>query len=221
MTIYVINPNSSAAATRGISKAIANEGLAEPEVVCLTTSEGPPGIESDRHVEDAAKRLPSQIAALESPTAVVVACFSDPGVSDTAPTVRFPVVGIREAAISKALNLGHRFGVIAMGDASIPRHMAAFEELGVMDRLAGDRAVGLSMADYEDRSLALPRLLKVARQLKELDNADVLILGCAGMPMYKDEIEAAVGLPVVEPCAAGVAVSIERLTSISETCTET
>lgn len=211
MTIFVLNPNSSASVTEGISAALNSFKGIGFEVGCITSLEGPPGIETDQHVAEAAERLEGQIRGLTSVSAVVVACFSDPGVEQTAPKYSFPVLGIREAAAKTALRLGKSFGVVAMGPASIPRHMAAFSEMGILDRVAGDRSVDLSMTDMLNCDVALPRLIETALKLRDVDGADVIVLGCAGMPSYKTEIEEATGLPIVEPCAAGVALAIEHL----------
>lgn len=211
MTIFVLNPNTSTKVTEGISAAVAELETSDFAIACVTSAEGPVGIETDEHVRQAAEQLEGQLAELEAPSAVVVACFSDPGVAGAAARVSFPVIGIRQAAVTNALRLGNRFGVIAMGPVSIPRHMAAFKEMNVMQHVAGDRSVGLNMLEMIDRDVALPRLKKTALQLRDIDNADVLILGCAGMLGYKTEIEDTVGLPVVEPCSAGVAIALECL----------
>ena len=132
-----------------------------------------------------------------------------------------PVLGIRESAVTRALTLGRRFGVIAMGDASVRRHLAAFDEMGVMDRLAGDRPLGLSVPDLADPAKTRDRMIATALTLRDADDADVLILGCAGMPRYRAEIEAATGLPVVEPCQAAVDLAIERITLAATKIPET
>ena len=139
---------------------------------------------------------------------MIVACFSDPGVAALRERLPCPVIGIREAAIETALGLGARFGVIAIGTASIPRHLTAFDALGVRDRLAGDSPLGLSVPDLQDPHKTEARMIEVAQRLKDDDGADVLILGCAGMPQYRDAVAEATGLPVVEPCAAAVALAL-------------
>ena len=56
--IVVINPNSSRDVTDGIDAALDALRLdGGPEIDCLTLAEGPPGIESQRHV-DGAECLP-------------------------------------------------------------------------------------------------------------------------------------------------------------------
>ena len=41
--------------------------------------------------------------------------------------------------------------------------------------------------------------------------ADVIVMGCAGMAGYRAELQAAVGLPVVEPTQAAVGMAIARV----------
>ena len=41
--------------------------------------------------------------------------------------------------------------------------------------------------------------------------ADVLIMGCAGMAQYRARLEAALELPVIEPCQAAAAMAVGRI----------
>ena len=50
--ILVINPNSTAAVTRGIDEACAPLRMhGAPAIECMTLKEGPPGIETQQHVD--------------------------------------------------------------------------------------------------------------------------------------------------------------------------
>lgn len=211
MTLYVINPNSSVHVTEGIDRAVEPLRAWGHPVRCLTLPEGPPGIETDAHVEGVVEPLCRLAGSLEDASGFVIACFSDPGAAQLRREVAVPVLGIRESAVTQALTLGQRFGVIAIGEASVRRHLRAFEGMGVMGRLAGDRPLGLSVLDLADRDRTLARMIVVATVLRDTDGADVLIMGCAGMAEYRPEIEAATGLPVVEPCQAAVALAVGRI----------
>ena len=48
-------------------------------------------------------------------------------------------------------------------------------------------------------------------QVRDVDGADVLILGCAGMARCRDQVADAVNLPVVAPSQAAVAMAMGRL----------
>lgn len=213
MTLFVINPNSTQAVTDGIDAAISPLRQWGQKIECLTLADGPPGIETDQHVVDVVAPTLALVETLKPrATGFVIACFSDPGVAALRKITPLPVLGIREAAITQALTLGHRFGIIAIGEASIPRHLAAVEAIGVTARLAGDRALGLSVVDLSDATKTEARLTHIAKTLRDTDKADVLILGCAGMAQYRATLEASVGIPVIDPCQAAVALALGRIT---------
>lgn len=210
--LIVLNPNSSQTVTDGIAAALAPlQGFGIP-LRCVTLAEGPPGIESQRDADLTVAPMLRLAARLEPEAAgFVIACFGDPGLHALRDQTRLPVLGIQEAAVATALTLGQRFGVIAILARSIPRHLRAFGAMGVLDRLAGDRALGLGVAELADPARTLPALVATARRLRDEDGADVLILGCAGMAGHRAALEDATGLPVVEPCQAAAAMALGRI----------
>ena len=102
--------------------------------------------------------------------------------------------------------------VIAILAASIPRHLRSLGAMGVLDRLAGDRALGLGVADLADEDKCLGAMIAAGRRLRDEDGANVLIMGCAGMARYRDALEQATGLPVVEPTQAAVSMALGHIT---------
>jgi Asp/Glu/hydantoin racemase len=150
-------------------------------------------------------------AAQTDAAGYVIACFGDPGLHALRDQTPLPVIGIQEAAVATALTLGQRFGVIAILPPSIPRHLRAFGAMGVLDRLAGDRALGLGVADLADVTKSLAAMIQTGKRLRDEDGADVLIMGCAGMAAFRAPLEEATGLPVVEPCQAAVALALGRI----------
>jgi allantoin racemase len=79
--------------------------------------------------------------------------------------------------------------------------------MGLTDRLAGERALGMSVAEAAaDGTLA--RMEAVGRELVEQDGADVIVMGCAGMARHRGPLEAALGVPVIDPTQAAVAMAI-------------
>ncbi|MDG4647749.1 aspartate/glutamate racemase family protein [Roseibacterium sp. SDUM158017] len=211
-TLYVINPNSSRTVTEGIDAAIAPLRALGTEIECLTLAEGPPGIESQAQADAVVPPLLALAERLEPAAAgFVIACFGDPGLHALRDRTAKPTLGIQECSVVTALTLGQRFGVISILSASIPRHMRAFGAMGVMDRLAGDRALGLGVAELADATTTRSRMEAVGADLRDRDGADVLVMGCAGMARYRDPLEAALGIPVVEPCQAAVAMALGRI----------
>ena len=213
--ILVINPNSTQAVTDGIDQALAPLRISGgPLFECVTLSEGPPGIQTQQHVDGVIGPLTRMIAQRQHDCAAfVIACYSDPGLHSAREVTRKPVLGISECGILTALTLGQRFGVIAILAPSIPRHLRYIGAMGVTDRLAAELPVGLQVTELADATRTRQRLIDVGRRLVEDHHADVIVMGCAGMAQYRKPLEDSLGVPVVEPtqAAAGMAITRVRL----------
>lgn len=212
--ILVINPNSTEAVTRAMDAALAPlRSPGGPEIKSVTLAEGPPGIQSQRDVDFVVPHLCKRIAAENQADAFVIACFSDPGLHAARETTDRPVLGISECGMTTALNLGQRVGVIAVMRQGIPRHTRYFRAMGIAERIAGERAVDLPVVELSDEAKTKSRMLAVGQALKDEDDADVLVMGCAGMARYRPALEDALGIPVVDPtqAAVGMALSLVQL----------
>jgi Asp/Glu/hydantoin racemase len=210
--LVVINPNSSQSVTDGIDAALEPlRGLGVP-IRCETLAEGPPGIETQAQADRVIAPMLDLAARLE-PEALgyVIACFGDPGLHALRDETALPVLGIQEAAVATALTRGQRFGVIAILPASVPRQLRAFGAMGVTDRLAGERPLGRGVAALSEAEATLAAMVETGRALRDEDGADVVIMGCAGMAQYRNPLEEALGIPVIEPCQAAVAMAIGRI----------
>jgi allantoin racemase len=212
-TIYVINPNSTERVTKGITDAVAPLRMAGgPAIDCLTLAEGAPGIQSQRDVDGLIPALLKRAAGLETEAAAfVIACFSDPGMHALREQSTKPVLGIAESGVLTALTLGQRFGIVAMLQNSIPRHLRYLGAMGVMGRFAGDLPVNLTIAEMADDELTLGRMIAVGRILRDTHHADVLVMGCAGMARFREPLERELAIPIVEPTQAAVTMAIGRV----------
>ena len=211
--IVVINPNSTEAVTAAIDTAMALLRFAGgPEIICQTLHEGPPGVESQRDADAVIAPLCRTIAAQDNTAAAfVIACFSDPGLYSARETTAKPVLGIAECGVLTALTLGQRFGVISILAKSVPRHLRYYAAMGVGDRLAADLPIGLGVTELGDARTTLARMTQIGRRLRDEHGAGAIVMGCAGMARYRDELEQAVQLPVIEPTQAAVTMAIGRV----------
>jgi Asp/Glu/hydantoin racemase len=211
--IVVINPNSTEAVTAAIDAAIGPLRMAGgPELVCQTLAEGPPGVESQSDADSVIAPLCRSIASQGNhASAFVIACFSDPGLHAAREATSRPVLGIAECGILTALTLGQRFGVISILKKSVPRHLRYYGAMGVGGRLAGDLPIGLGVTELGDSGTTLDRMQAIGAELRDAHGADVLVLGCAGMARYRDPLQQALGIPVVEPTQAAVTMAIGRV----------
>ncbi len=200
--ILIVNPNSSEAVTAGIAASI--ESLAHkngPKIEYRTLEAGPPAIESERDIEVVQKPL-LDLLEQEGADASIIACFSDPGLATARERLSHPVYGIGESAFQEALSLGARFGILAILEASAIRHEKRIDGLGLTSRFCASLPIDLGVLQLEDEVLTFSRLLQRGKELRDDRGADVLILGCAGMARYKEPLQEALSLPIVEPCQA-------------------
>ncbi len=215
--ILVINPNSTIAVTEDIDRALAPLRFAEgPEIVCVTLAEGPPGIETQDHVDSVVAPIRRRVAAEDGAedggaAAFVIACFSDPGVAEARAVTAKPVFGIAECGLMSAMARAGRIGVIAILEASVARHRRFYAARGVEGRIAGEMALGLGVLELAEEKVAFARLTEVGESLRDEAGAEILVLGCAGMARYRARLEKTLGVPVIDPTQAATAMAIAAL----------
>ena len=209
-SIIVINPNSTVAVTEAMDKALDPLRLpGGPKIESLTNPDGPPGIECQAHVDDVSLHIRNIIRARDAEAAAfVIACYSDPGMYAARESTSKPVFGIAESGMLTAMSLGSAFGIIAILNRSVPRHIRYIRSLGLEGRLAGDRALELPVVELSNESKTYERMVRVGTELRDLDGADVLVMGCAGMSRYRARLEDQLGIPVVDPSLAAVGMAI-------------
>ena len=207
MKIMVINPNTSESMTNHIRKEV--EKIKRPDtlltVVC--PDRGPETIES---AYDEAYAVPPTLelvkkANREGYDAVILACFSDPGLEAAKEVSKIPVVGIEESTLHMAAMLGARFSIMTPRKQRIPMRTEHVFVRGLGHFLASVRSLDLSVAEtdkYPEKTKQ--RVLEVAQKAVEEDGAEVIILGCAGMAGYAPELEARLNIKVLDPTAVAV-----------------
>jgi Asp/Glu/hydantoin racemase len=206
--IVVINPNSNEAVTAGLDEAL--EGFCfpgGPAIECLTLAEGPFGVESQVHADQVILPLVRMVESRADAGAFVIACYSDPGIDSCRSVARAPVFGIQESGLLSALARGDRVGVIAVAEPSIARHRRYIRRMGALDRVVAERPLNMTVDETARGNRTLDRLTEVGRELLG-DGADAIVLGCAGMARHRAPLEDALGVPVVEPTQAAVAMAL-------------
>jgi len=204
--ILVINPNRSADCTAGIEAAVARfRHHPGPTIDVVDLPEGPPAIYTwrDWHavVEPLCRRIEREAADV-----YIIACASDPGIEAARAATPRPVLGVFHSAVAAAVAQAERFGVIAIVEASKPRHLAALRAMGLDSRLAAEAALNVTMETLLEPDAARTKLIEAARTCAAA-GAGAIILGCTGMAHHRAAVEAAVGIPIIEPCQAAVALA--------------
>ena len=204
--ILVVNPNTTASMTVTIAHAARLVAAPETEIVPVTSAMGPVSIEG---YYDEAFALPGLLAEIgkaerEGAQAAVIACFDDTGLDAARAMVRMPVIGICEAALTTAAFIAKRFTVVT----TMERSRVPIEELVHRYGMAGRarvRAANIAVLSLEDpNSGARDRLRnEIVRAIGE-DNAEAIVLGCAGMADLAKTLSLEFGMPVIDGVGAAV-----------------
>lgn len=170
---------------------------------------GPPSIESAWEAALVVPELTERVvrAEREGFDAVIVGCFSDPGLDALRELVTIPVIGPGSSAVHLAAQLGTRFSIIAPLEGGEGRVAARLRALGVADKFVSVRGIGMSVLDLaRDREAVLERVTEVARAAAREDGADAFVLGCMSMGFVgvTDDVQKRLGLPVVNPVVAAL-----------------
>lgn len=161
------------------------------EVEVWSLADGPPSIESAWEAALVVPELTQAVRRAEGEgfDAVIVGCFSDPGLDALRELVEIPVVGPGSSAVHLAAQLGTRFSVIAPLGGGEGRLAARLRALGLADKFASVRGIGLSVLDLaRDREAVLERVTEVARTAAREDGADVFVLGCMSMEIGRAHV---------------------------------
>jgi allantoin racemase len=206
MHILLINPNSTATMTAGIEKAARAAAPPETLVKAVNPEGTPPAIEG---YADDALAVPAVLALAEAEAdhwdAIIIACHGDPGLDALRERLLNPVIGIGEASFLAACAVGRRFSVLSLLPRLIPKKREQVRRAGLADRLASVRALGVGAVEsYEGRDRLMDRYRAEGRAAVREDGADCLVLGCAGMVGVAEELQAYLGVPVVDPVVAAV-----------------
>ena len=205
--ILVINPNSNESVTDGLRKSLT--GFHDKaHIDYCTLAEGPFGIESDEDIETVKPLIAEKIEASPQHDAYVIACYSDPGLAECRKRFGGIVFGMQRSAVETAAALGGRFGVLALSDESIARHLTYIDSLGYSDRLAGELPLDVTVDEAANDPGTADKAILVGRRLIDEFGVSSLILGCAGMAHVRDTAERELSVPVIEPVQAAVEASI-------------
>lgn len=206
MRILVVNPNTTASMTRTIAAAARGAASPSTEIVAVTSRDGPASIEG---YFDEALSVPGMLREIRDgeaagADAAVIACFDDTGLDAARAMASIPVLGICESALSLAAFVAKRVTVVTTDTrARIP-----LEELVVRYGMAGRvkvRAAGVPVLALEDPGSGATAKLRaeIARALDD-DQAEAVVLGCAGMADLAAALQRDFGVPVIDGVGAAV-----------------
>lgn len=137
--------------------------------------------------------------------AIIPGCVGDPGIDGIRELISIPVIGPGATSMQVAAGLGHSFSVLTILDSVIrpTEHLA--HTAGVAQKLASVRSIGIPVLELNnDLDRTFEQLIQTAKQAIEEDRAEVLVIGCGTLSFRSEELQAAVGVPVVNPLRAAL-----------------
>ena len=202
MRILLANPNMTQSMTDTMV-AIATTTLPPgTEVIACTAPRGFPYISSLAEAQISGAICLEMLAKAPPVDAAIIAAFGDPGLAAARELFDFPVVGMAEAAILTAVQLGGRFAIVTFTPAMTPWYLASVTALGLGPRCLGvitpgDLAVQVTGVAQIKRA-ALRDLAQGAAE----QGAEVIIFGGAPLAGLAQDLATEVPAILVDPITA-------------------
>jgi Asp/Glu/hydantoin racemase len=205
--LFVLNANTTTAITELIAAGARAAARPGTSITVSAAPFGPAYIQSRAEATIAAHGVLTGLARAKRPIDVaVIACFGEPGLFAARELFDFPVVGMAEAAMVTACQLGRRFAILTTGARWPAMLDDLVDDYGLRDRHAGTLALPVSgLQASRNRAAAATALVRLARRAERELEADVVILGGAGLAGLAPQLRTRCELPVVDGLAAAIA----------------
>ena len=206
MRILVINVNTSPSMTENIGNAARRRRVgrhADARAAAVFRRRGG-RLQLESYLSAVA--VMDRVLAYDEPfDAVVLAGFGEHGRDGLQELIEQPVVEICEASAHVAMLIGRAYSVVTTLQRSVPAIEDRLRLAGLADRCASVRASGMSTLQVDgDPPGAIRAIVAEAGKAVEIDHAEVICLGCAGMAGLEEAITTELGVPVVDGVGAAV-----------------
>ena len=185
------------------------QSFAGPNTV-LEMAQATAGAASIEHFVDIALAGPETLRIVQEAEqrgfdGAFITCWGNANLDAAREIANIPVTASGEASMLLAAALGARFSVIATVADVRRRHELEAWKLGILDKFASERALGMRpLALSEDLAATKAAFIEAGRRCIDEDGADVLVPGCFGFIGLAREMQAALGVPVVDSAGAVV-----------------
>jgi allantoin racemase len=203
--ILVINGNTNASITNEVERTGRQVAFPGTEVVALTPNVGPPTVEGYLDGQLSALGVCEAIAAHQvEADAFVIACFSDPGLYAAREFSVKPVVGIAQASMITAIQLGYRFGLLSPQPRLRPVLEGLVRYYGFQEHFGGIWTINQSVAEVVNSGNRLNIFLKAAQCFVQQADVQVLILAGAVFSGLDVAMSQHLGKPVLDPVKCAI-----------------
>ena len=204
MKILLINPNTSGFVTDRMARA-AQAAVGDAAAITGVTAPRGPAVVGSRTENALAAAAALELAATHAGgfDAVVLGISTDAGLAPLRELLDVPVVGMLEAALLTACQLGGRVGLLTLGERMVPLYQEQADRIGIGGRVAGWAGIDLPAAfDPQSGDMPVPSVVQAvaeqaARMVKE-QALDALVLSGAVLAGYRAAVQPHVPVPVID-----------------------
>lgn len=208
MRLLIINPNTTKTMTDKVAVAAQRVASTGTEIIAKTSNHGPISIEGYYDEALSLAGLLQQIRDNPDHDGVVIACFDDTGLDAARCLTDRPVVGIGEAGYRMAAMLSNRFSVVTTLSRSVPALEHNLLRYGLQRQCVSVRASDVPVLELEHgKPEAMARIESEIQKAIEIDHAEAIVLGCAGMTDLAEGFARKYQLPVLDGVACAVALT--------------
>jgi Asp/Glu/hydantoin racemase len=202
--ILLVNGNSSQSVTDRLGD-LAITAAPQLEFRPCTPQGGPAYVSTPEDVELAARKVVETIALAtlkDEPDGCIIACFGEPGLLEARRRFAFPIVGMAEASMLTAMQLGENFAILTLGEHWPAMLRDLVKLYGVQDRCVGiERIEGTPFELIADPQRAAESVTAAAKKC----GAPIVIIGGAALTGLASAIGPMEGIRLVDCLQASIA----------------
>jgi allantoin racemase len=212
--LLLINPNTSTGTTERLVHTLHPLLPADVELTARTASIGASYIACEASHAVAGHAVlqawaEDRAARPDSPMAVLIGCFGDPGLFALRECSACPVTGLAEASFIEAARHGP-FAVVTGGARWKPMLERLARALDMGPALAAVHTVAPTGAQMlADPALAMQHLRTACRAATAQPRLRAIVIGGAGLAGYAARLQGEFDLPLIDSAAAGLRVLLE------------
>ena len=210
MRLLIVNPNTSHGTNDRI-RAVAAPLVGECDD--LEVLSAPSGIELIESVAQSMATIPAVLSVVDERhrevDAIIIAAFSDPGLSQARRAASCPVFGISESAMKTAARMADRFAIITLNAElrdAVEANAAAY---GFAGQLTGVRILPWSVATVSaDPSTYRRAFAEACAQAVAEDGAGAVIIGGGPLSGIAETIAEELPVPVLDGVRCAVEMAL-------------
>lgn len=219
MQFLLVNSNTSQHVTQRMVATAQNSLGTMATVHGVTASQGPQIVASraEKNVLAAQQALELAVQHHAGMDAVILAISTDSGIAALRESLGIPVIGMLQAALVTAAQLGQRVGLLTLGGHMLPVYQEQLRQYqldGLMHAWRAPQAPLLFSSQAQAvEPAAVALLTEQAQEMIAQNDLDVLVLSGAVLSGYRAALQAQLPVPVVDgiEAAAWQAVALAGL----------